>query len=450
MKDILLKFWQKCKLFILTMTISNMVVLLTLTLLTLAGFSPLLHLAELEFPINFLLREQEEFPKTDNMVVFVDIDEQSLIHAGGIQPGSKTPRKLQAALLEKVRKGGAAVVLLDFDYRDESPDDHLLREAVKKPGGYIIVPRVVKSSPLIECEKQNNAKYAIWPYQSRTVLDDLVDNKIVYAAHTIVEYSYSRLSGMCNYLDASSPETSLVEKLPSAPLLALALVRNSMGQSKIRELLRESPTLERINFRASDKMMEWPNQMSMAYRRMPATSVMETDWPFNNAIVIISASHSGSDDVHSTYKGEMPGGLVVSNAILQLQVERIKSLSHCQSFLLDSLFVVLQSIVIGIVYAMFSLPKGSIKHLEEHQLAAKRVVWCIINTVINILRLISVMFILFWFIVIIYKWSTTTFFKANSFAFLIPILFALLDLLFEFKAELSDQLSNVFLPKGKH
>jgi hypothetical protein len=122
---------------------------------------------------------------TTRRVVFIDIDDDaaqkwSTPPNGGPQspekakPRNNTPRGLIAELTKLARNGSAAVIFLNFDFRDPMTDDdgdrRLHAELAKKSDTPVLIPSFFTAGRLPPCDDQND-QFAL--AELETVFDDL-------------------------------------------------------------------------------------------------------------------------------------------------------------------------------------------------------------------------------------------------------------------------------------
>lgn len=155
--------------------------------------------------------------------------------------------------------------------------------------------------------------------------------------------------------------------IPSIPLLANALVKTD-GCEAAKECDFHYPTsdcfalssnmLHRIIYRFPWKNADnSPSQLKVISAENLKGNKEQYGEKIKGSIVIIGGSYQKSNDFHETPLGEMPGSLIIINAIHSLQIEGAN-----KPFPLWAVLLILTAIVflIAVVFSQFGSTKGSI------------------------------------------------------------------------------------------
>lgn len=429
---------------------SGCILLAIATLLAYANFTPFMYLVELDNLLYYYLHTQgkEDF-KSANTIIFVDMDESTMRQTKGYVPGTKTPRDLQAALLRKVRANGAAAVILDFDYREPASGDGALRQALSLPGCPVIIPRIVYSDPMLPCGPPDNVNFRIKPFCVPTVVDDMVDNKGVFAAHAEVQYAFGIVKGVCSSQEVPPPVLGGGGRLPAASLLAFELAKDGGPEEALDRATAESAHIERFDIRVTKEDMRIASTRGPLYLRVPAFALLLNKVDLSNfphSIVVIGASHAGADDTHDTVGGEMPGALIHVNALLQLQAGRIIGHDSASGLLVDLAFVFLQSCILGLLCYTFDAG-GARLHTVLLDRFGKN--WAGFgHLVLKLVQMFVVVTSPVLLLVLLYDSMLGDLFHVNIHAIILPFILSLAEFVFEQKKLYSDELAKRVVARG--
>jgi len=216
-----------------------------------------------------------------------------------------------------------------------------------------------------------------------------------------VETSYGQGQGVNSFYKTILQDTSEPSILPSASLLAVRLARaTDAAFPKNNPLLYENN--ERIFFlqyRVGNMANRWPDSGSCFYR-ISASNIFMKDANLScikKAIVIIGASHSGSDDVVHTALGDMPGALVHSNMALQLQTEIYDNTTTIKliTFMWDVIIIAINALLYTIILhdKMYDWIKSKLK--EDTKLSYTMRAICILGT-----HIFFYLLVIFWPLII--------------------------------------------------
>ncbi|OGQ93511.1 MAG: hypothetical protein A2464_04840 [Deltaproteobacteria bacterium RIFOXYC2_FULL_48_10] len=362
-------------------------------------------------------------------VIFIDID-QALMNESGYPVGSKTSRALAAKILSMIRDAGPAVIFLDLDLRDISPEDRFLYdELVKSNPTPVIIP-----NKIIPFSKTTDQLLAL-PHNFNGVIND----NNVYRAHAEIVNRYGQAYGIYNVLHLSSSE---YKQITAASVLAIQLASFNNALSGTPNFLQEKEInkLLLLQYRVGNEKKRWPNSGKKYYYRIPASNVLIENSDLScikEGIVVIGASHLGSDDFISTTFGEMPGALFHSNMILELQIGIMNNNPSQNQWLknigVDFLLIFINSML----YAAFKLfidrigqktepiPKNSarIKKRNFFSIIKKYFLKCFSVVTNFLLHLIFYLVVAIWPLLIFYKFLPyfTDYEQSRQYAILIAI-----------------------------
>ncbi len=292
--------------------------------------------------------------------VMLDIDETTYRRWG--EP-FHVPRDRLARLLSFALEGGAGLVLVDVDLdRAAGPEDaelvRVLQALPREPGGH---PPVVLARSFREPLPPDSSP---WREQRRSFLDPLVAAKPgAYWASTLFvrdpDYRVRRFRNVeptCN--DGEAAVTPAMQVLAAALLLdpeggparlreALGAYRPACGEADApggaaladRQIELGGVALALAGDRVSSRILfnfggdrrpeATPPRVPFRSRetplltRLPAHRVTEGQQPLDaslvrDRVVAIGASYADSRDLHATPLGEMPGAVILLNAIYSL------------------------------------------------------------------------------------------------------------------------------------
>ena len=332
----------------LPLYISGMILALLILVLDLLNFQPIKYLIELDNLLySYVFIEQSIDKVSPHPVIFVDIDDFTMDTEKNYIRGSKTPRSLQAEIIRKIKSTKASVIFLDFDYRESSESDDELALALCMPGCPVVIPKIIYSTPIMPCIGSERVTYRTMPFRAPTIFDDIVDFKNIFTAHVRIENTSGLYNGICTYFDVESNTITEPRRLISAPTLLNNLAINSSKNMQYDKIVENRPALDRFSVKvgASDDQIK-NRYFKYSARRFFWTKDAGDLYRFDSAIVIVGASHQGSDDVHKTLRGELPGSLLIANAILQLQDGRIKIPNIFSGLFADIITLFVESIIL--------------------------------------------------------------------------------------------------------
>lgn len=385
-------------------------------------------------------------------VFFIDIDDASMreyFEDDNIY-GRSTPRRLQAQLLERLKTAAPAVIIMDFDYREPQADDEYLRQQFLTSESPIIIPRMMYSKPQGACARKANAEdYEVSPRFLAGEFDSLGDGERIFFAQADVESVFGYTFGFCTSVTARNSGGEQ-ERLPAVALLATAL-----GQNKPLDLPPQEG-VERFYIRVTDTSAGYADGL-LRFKRFPAYFVTAENaivTHFKDAIIVIGASHSGANDLHNTVEGVMPGGMVVSNAILQMLSGPIVQYDVKEGFLIDILFVVLQSVFIcaasypckylidRVNYYRNLCASSPVGRKKKNTFLAVCYVINIALFLLETILILSIPIFLLWAVhaSVLYKIM-----HVNSYVIILPALLSLLSLFFEGRRELSENIRLIIV-----
>jgi CHASE2 domain-containing sensor protein len=334
-------------------------------------------------------------------VVFIDIDDDaaqkwSTPPNGGPQspekakPRNNTPRGLIAELTNLARNASAAVIFLDFDFRDPLTDDRgdgdrrLYAELAKKSDTPVLIPSFFTAGRLPPCDDQND-QFA--PAELETVFDDLTKGgqtgsgkelPAVALVHPVLALgAYGLTESACSAYrvqfggEIVSREAAMVRavelatavSLPCAPadqciklpdLAAPEIVPIRWTIANDTEQKHDSGGNSANNNDPNDKASNADVKKKLAYARIKASSLVKyqnlVDSPgidlsiLKGAIVVIGSTARWSEDTLSTPLGDLQGALAHVNLALSLESSS-NEFSLPAQFSLDVGFIIVAALV---------------------------------------------------------------------------------------------------------
>ena len=322
-------------------------------------------------------------------VVFIDIDDNAA-RKWSVAPNddpqspasqeslpNNTPRGLIAKLTELARSASAAVVYLDFDFRNRLPDDPDLHDELatqsKTP---VLIPTFFTAGRLPPCDDQNDR---IPPTELETAFSDLTKAgqsasekalPSVALVHPVLTLgAYGLPEGACSaYRVRFGPGEEIVSR-QAAMVRAVELA--NAGSSCAGESCIKTPDLDRpdivpirwtIGNETDQKYDSGGKEGSgdaggdkkLAYARIKASSLVKykslidspnmDDGVLKDAIVVIGATAPWSEDTLLTPLGDLQGALAHVNLALSLQSSN-DDLQLAAQFGLDVFFILLAALV---------------------------------------------------------------------------------------------------------
>ena len=307
-------------------------------------------------------------------VVFIDIDDNAVEEWTGQAnedskspekpdlPLNNTPRGLIAELVTLARSASAAVVFLDFDFRDRladdddrAGDDRLKKELAEKSDTPVLVPTFFTAGVLPPCDNQSDQ---VAPAELETIFGDLTyagqagggkELPAVALVHPVLALgAYGLPEGACSAYHvqfggemvsreaamvravelaiAGSPPCEPPDRCINLPDLAtpeIVPIRWTIGNETDQK--HDSGDNDSKNDDAKDKDVKG----KLAYARIKASSLIKTPGlvdsakmdldVLNGAIVVIGSTARWSEDTLSTPLGNLQGVLAHVNLALSLE-----------------------------------------------------------------------------------------------------------------------------------
>lgn len=428
-------FIDSCK----EMCFSEALLVVAITMLMHYDFAFLKYTVELDNMLfyYFAPKEATALGEPAKPLFFVDINDTTMAEYFGEEVwGRSTPRRLQGQILERLQAVVPAVVVMDFDYREPHADDETLRQQLASASCPVVLPRMFFSRPQEPCVGgPRSVEYEVAPRFIPGEFDSFGAKECVYFARTDVESFFGYASGFCTSVIALTLRGE-PELLPAAAMLVPSLAKNTPLR------LPETATRERFYIRIADGIDSY-NDGALRFERIPAHFLFSENvdmQKFKGTIVVVSASHSGANDSHYTIEGVMPGGLVLSNAILQMLAGPILQYTEYEGFCVDLGFILVQSIIICLVSFLCKKSVWQIERLsgcgcKENWSRVKLFeVWSCTKILTVVLQLIdktsgiTIPFCLVW---ILHTNFLYEFMHVNSYVFILPVFLSLMSLFFE-------------------
>lgn len=312
--------------------------------------------------------------KNAHPVVFIDIDDNAVEEWTGQtnedsrspeKPNASlnnTPRGLIAELVTLARSGSAAVVFLDFDFRDRLADDddragdeRLKKELAKKNDTPVLVPTFFTAGVLPPCGNQSDQ---VAPAELETIFGDLTyegqavsgkDLPAVALVHPVLALgAYGLPEGACSAYHVQfggemvSREAAMVRavelaiagppackppdpciNLPDLATPEIVPIRWTIGNETDQKHDSRDNDSKKVD--AKDKDVKG----KLAYARIKASSLIKTPGlvdsakmdldVLNGAIVVIGSTARWSEDTLPTPLGNLQGVLAHVNLALSLE-----------------------------------------------------------------------------------------------------------------------------------
>lgn len=330
-------------------------------------------------------------------VVFIDIDDEAvekwttnpnkaLQPSGNPKPpANNTPRGLIAKLTASARDASAAVIFLDFDFRDRLPDDDDLKgELAKESKTPVLIPTYFTAGRLPSCDNQSDQ---VAPAELETVFGDLTDPgqprngtglPAVALVHPVLALgAYGLPEGACSayhvqfggemvWREAAmvrAVELAITGSLPCKPTeqcvktpdLAkpeIVPIRWTIGNNTDQK--HDSGGNNADKFDSNDKASNADAQKGLAYARIWASPLVEYQnvvtppgidlRVLKGAIVVIGSTARWSEDTLLTPLGNLQGALAHVNLALSLQSSS-NELPLLAQFGLDVGFIIIAAVV---------------------------------------------------------------------------------------------------------
>jgi hypothetical protein len=315
-----------------------------------------------------LIREPLQLPEHFHRIVFVDVDPRTiekLKEADGAAAG--TPRYLIAFLTRTVRDANAAVVVLDFDLRSHSTkeDDRALTEELKRTGTPpALLTTGISTASLPPCNGQTADSARP---EMETVFNNVLNEYPVSLVHIVVETrSFGFIEQVCKaYMVRIGGPTGRIACRWAGMVEA---IRSANGDSPVScsdnpDRIQSVPIHWYVHGESAETFLN-DSSGRLAYSHVSASLFVSNGGglevpegvnlsDFNNAIVIIGATHRWSDDMHRTLAGDLSGAVVQANIALSLQAEPPASIPLIVLFFAD---VALAAAASCITYRWWWLP----------------------------------------------------------------------------------------------
>jgi CHASE2 domain-containing sensor protein len=284
--------------------------------LTYMQFGPLLFVEEFDNRFYTRLSPPPITASNIHRIVFVDIDNAAMRAAmRGQAPttDTRTPRRLLATMIQKIRDSGASVLFLDIDLRVPARDDDLLLAALRATGPPVLLPQFITGDANPQCIPGSQALFMPMAFRA----------PFVYPVHGMLEQApFGMVAGLCSSYQ-NGPDSERDPPTIFAAMWAAVKIARTSGHSL--EPLLQPPVVEvPITWRLTPGMFDFPpDKQVKVFYRIPATLLIkfaDTDLSiFNGSIVIVGSTHDGSELPLRTPIGDMPGALVHANAALSIQ-----------------------------------------------------------------------------------------------------------------------------------
>ena len=312
------------------LTIALLVCVITY-LLREADFGPLRSLIAFEDSIYDGLILPPIEPAADfHRVVVLDIDAEA-VRVWNVSRGvsNETPRDLISSTLRVAREGGASTIFLDFDLRNQRPEDTALRDEIAHSvSPLILMPRsFTESGAPVAC---NNQAEADAPFEYGTPFDGIPSAPITIV-HSVVELgTYGLVESFCPWYLVHKNGSDETVARQAAMLQAVSWARLgtpslSFDFDRNDELLQARSIRWRIKD-DTDRLFDTRGKLIYARIRVssllngPRIDTNDVDLSsLRDAIVIIGASHKWADDFHDTPVGRLSGAVIQGNIGLELQ-----------------------------------------------------------------------------------------------------------------------------------
>ncbi|HBL53337.1 MAG TPA: hypothetical protein DDZ34_04730 [Syntrophaceae bacterium] len=437
---ILIQIIERC----ISLMLSGIVLLLLITWLIGINFNPIMYIIELDTLIyQYITPPQVISEERAKRIIFVDIDDGSICRLKDYVPGMKTPRSLQASLLGKVKDASAAVVFMDFDYRECGSGDEDMRAALLKAGCPVIIPRMIV--PTREQESESTAPQKRLFLGLPTIFDSLVDSHRIHVGHPNFRHTFELVNGVTATFKAKQISANEPHILPAAAVLAHNLVYGANLHNNPGLNSAEESKQELFQFRVGPKDIIYGEAKNPRYIRVIASALMtnKVDMSsFKDAIVVIGASHLGADDIQETITGQMPGALVHVNLLLQLQSGRLATHGALDGFFADLIFILVQAIMIGTLsYAFDTLSDKIYILINERSIYLSKLLF-VLTKLIQIVVVLTSPII---FSIILYKIFLNFIFHVNVHAILLPLILSASESFFEGKKLFSDKIAKILV-----
>jgi hypothetical protein len=333
----------------------GVVVCLTCYLLRAVDFAPLRALIAFEDRLYVdLVTPRIELGEAFHPVVFVDVDDEAIHRWGPAQAITEgTPRALIAELTHVIRGGGAAVIFLDYDFRNSLADDAALSAELAGPSAVpVLLPKYLEHGGPPPCDRQGKDRA---PAELPTVFNRGENPTSVASVHAIVLLgAYGLVEGSCSFYLVRDAESGEVLRREAAMMRAVTLAGLPSG-SQGAVLGSDTPEVISSRWRIrndTDVLRDPGGRLAFAriraslYVRKNEVDVSGLDLSaLHGAVAIIGSSHRWADDFHATSVGDLPGALVHANLALDLQSLPAQEMGLGVQFGLDILLILASSLL---------------------------------------------------------------------------------------------------------
>jgi CHASE2 domain-containing sensor protein len=257
-----------------------------------------------------------------------------------------TPRALIAQLVHILRQAGTSVIFLDLDFRNELPNDSVLRKELvaKNSATSILLPVFLGPGVLPACEAQTDDKPLI---EQEIVFDDTMGEGRVATVHSVAALGfYGQVEGTCSFYRARDK---------GKPVSRMAAMLRATGAYSADDLGTPRLRSTRWWIRNDTDLLYDKTTHRLAYARVKAslyTSKHTVDMTgadlsgFKNAIAIIGSTHRWSDDYHATPVGDLPGAVVHANLGIEFQSPPpAKDVPWQFQFIVDAVLVIASALL---------------------------------------------------------------------------------------------------------
>ena len=375
-----------------------LIVLAFTYLLRMLDFGPLQELIAAEDQVYDAFRSPEiRLLPNAHQVVFIDIDdnaarkwstksnEDSQSPASPQSLPNNTPRGLIAELTKLARSAPAAVVYLDFDFRNRLRDDaDLHAELAKQSKTPVLIPAFFTAGRLPPCDDQSDR---VPPAELETAFSDLTAARqsageqalpsvaLVHPVLTLGAYGLpegacsayhvrfgpgeeivSREAAMVRAVELASAESPCAAepciKTPDLASPEIVPIRWTIGNETAQKY--DSSENGSRNNGGKEKPGDADGDKRLAYARIKASLLVKyqslIDSPkmdlgvLKDAIVVIGATAPWSEDTLSTPLGDLQGALAHVNLVLSLESSS-DDLRLAAQFGLDVFFIIVAAMV---------------------------------------------------------------------------------------------------------
>jgi CHASE2 domain-containing sensor protein len=296
-----------------------------------------------------------------HQVVFIDIDDSAVEEwTGQTNEGSNapekpnaplnnTPRGLIAELVTLARSASAAVVFLDFDFRDRladdddrAGDDRLKEELAEKNDTPVLVPTFFTAGVLPPCDNQSDQ---VAPAELETIFGDFTlagqassgkELPAVALVHPVLALgAYGLPEGACSAYHVKFGGEMVSREAAMVRAVELAIAGSRPCERAERCIkLPDLATPEIVPIRwtignETDQKHDSDVKGKLAYARIKASSLIKTPGLVDSAkmdldvlkgaIVVIGSTARWSEDTLSTPLGNLQGVLAHVNLALSLE-----------------------------------------------------------------------------------------------------------------------------------